>query len=335
MGICKREIIMKNKLVGILICMLLILTVLPISGSVLIEKTLNPTPILNKLYVGGSGPNNFSSIQSAIDFANNGNTIYVYNDSSPYYENLLIDKPIILFGEDMNTTIIHGISKNRNVIFITSNLVKISGFTIQHSSGLHYAGIWLDNSDFCTIRNNIVTSNFNYGVVLNGSSFNNIYENQIMQNNHGIVGGGFEKPSNYNIIKYNNISANNNNGIGFAWSKRNILYKNIISDNGKGIQLHYTHKNIIYKNLISNNSYIALHSIESRQNNIFCNNIQNNAEDVYFRIMNPFKNNRFLRNYWNGPLFHPKLIYGELQRPGKDSKWVEIDWLPALEPYDI
>ena len=32
----------------------------------------------NILYVGGSGPNNYTSIQSAINDASNGYTIYVY-----------------------------------------------------------------------------------------------------------------------------------------------------------------------------------------------------------------------------------------------------------------
>ncbi|RLF42667.1 MAG: hypothetical protein DRN17_07450, partial [Thermoplasmata archaeon] len=40
----------------------------------------------NTLYVGGSGEGNYSSIQDAVDNASNGDTIYVYDDSSPYYE---------------------------------------------------------------------------------------------------------------------------------------------------------------------------------------------------------------------------------------------------------
>jgi len=38
------------------------------------------------LYVGGSGPNNYTSIQDAINDASDGDTIYVYDDSSPYHE---------------------------------------------------------------------------------------------------------------------------------------------------------------------------------------------------------------------------------------------------------
>ena len=62
----------------------------------------------NTLYVGGSGPNNYSSIQSAVNDANPGDTVFVYNGT--YYETVYIDKnDITLLGEDKNITIIDGI----------------------------------------------------------------------------------------------------------------------------------------------------------------------------------------------------------------------------------
>jgi len=33
----------------------------------------------NTLYVGGSGPNNYTKIQDAIDNASNGDTVFVYS----------------------------------------------------------------------------------------------------------------------------------------------------------------------------------------------------------------------------------------------------------------
>ena len=84
------------------------------------------------LYVGGSGEGNYSRIQDAIDNASNGDTVFVYDDSSPYYEyNITITKSINLFGEDKNTTIIEGEEKY-DLITIVHDGVIISGFSIKN-----------------------------------------------------------------------------------------------------------------------------------------------------------------------------------------------------------
>jgi len=72
------------------------------------EKTQS-TSRGNWLYVGGSGPGNYTRIQDAIDNASDwGDTVFVYDDSSPYYEFLIINKSISLIGENKDTTIIKG-----------------------------------------------------------------------------------------------------------------------------------------------------------------------------------------------------------------------------------
>ncbi|HDN50977.1 MAG TPA: hypothetical protein ENG06_04290, partial [Thermoplasmatales archaeon] len=43
----------------------------------------------NTWYVGGSGPNNYTKIQDAIDNASDGDTVFVFNGI--YYENVLIN----------------------------------------------------------------------------------------------------------------------------------------------------------------------------------------------------------------------------------------------------
>ena len=53
----------------------------------------------NVLHVGGNGPGNYTSIQKAIDNSFDGYTIIVYEKSSPYKENIVIDKSITLLGE--------------------------------------------------------------------------------------------------------------------------------------------------------------------------------------------------------------------------------------------
>ncbi|HEB37545.1 MAG TPA: hypothetical protein ENI14_02660, partial [Thermoplasmatales archaeon] len=86
----------------------------------------------NTLYVGGSGPNNYTRIQDAIDDANDGDTIFVYNGT--YYEHhIIIDKKIYLLGENKNSTIINVVGKHQGVqIFCDDVIVK--GFTIRNNS---------------------------------------------------------------------------------------------------------------------------------------------------------------------------------------------------------
>ena len=63
------------------------------------------------LYVGGSGPGNYTKIQDAIDDASDGDTVFVF--SGIYNEFLSIDKSIQLIGEDKNTSIINANIKFR------------------------------------------------------------------------------------------------------------------------------------------------------------------------------------------------------------------------------
>ena len=81
------------------------------------------------LYVGGSGPGNYSRIQDAVDNASSGDTVFVYDDSSPYYESITINAGISLRGEHRNTTSIEG--GNRAISIFTDG-VNVSGFRISN-----------------------------------------------------------------------------------------------------------------------------------------------------------------------------------------------------------
>ena len=95
------------------------------------EQSIQSLSSGKTLYVGGSGPGNYTKIQDAIDEASDGDTVFVYDDSSPYYEKLVVDKSINLIGEDKYTTIIDG--RNSGVVVqITADRVNISEFEIQN-----------------------------------------------------------------------------------------------------------------------------------------------------------------------------------------------------------
>jgi len=133
------------------------------------------------LYVGGIGPNNYTKIQDAIDNASEKDFVFVYNDSSPYLENLIVNKTIYLIGEDKDSTVIDG-KKISSVVNISANEVTVSGFTIQNSG------------------NNI----FDHVGIMISSSKNKIIGNIICYNEDGI----FIKNTVFNLISFNIIKWN-------------------------------------------------------------------------------------------------------------------------------
>ena len=109
------------------------------------------------LYVGGSGPDNYTSIQDAINDASDGDTVYVYDDSSPYYEHIVINKKINLKGENRDTTTIIG-PGGFYVVLIVNDYVKMSGFSIIcNVSTILCVGIQIF-SNYTTINDNYITN---------------------------------------------------------------------------------------------------------------------------------------------------------------------------------
>jgi parallel beta-helix repeat protein len=96
------------------------------------RDTRKPSPTLggNWLYVGGSGPGNYTTIQSAINAANTGDTVFVY--SGTYYGHVNINKTINLIGEEKNSTVIIGYVAY--TLSFNSDWVNMNGFTIQNGA---------------------------------------------------------------------------------------------------------------------------------------------------------------------------------------------------------
>ena len=262
------------------------------SNGILLEKSSDVFINGNTFYVGGTGPGNYTTIQEAINDANPDDTIYVYNESSPYYENIVIDKSIQLIGEDRNTTVIDG-NEIAPVIKVTADNTFINKFTIQ-KSGYFDSGI-LINSDYNIIVDNLVKDNC-YGFFLNNSTrYNSISFNTIIGNNES---GILLKDTSYNTIVENEISNNfwaiyalkssNNNiskniiknsnwsGIQFRESYDNFVSENDILTNDVGIDLDDSNTTIISHNVIMNNSAPAIRIDGSYYNNIKENIIRNN-----------------------------------------------------------
>lgn len=216
-------------------------------GSLTIFSTIGTCEKINgtTLYVGGTGEGNYSYIQDAINASSDGDTIFVY--SGGHFENILINKSIELIGENKNTTIING-SGYGDVLYISADYVKISGFNIQNSG--YDAGIDI-HSNYNSITNNIITNNTYAGIYLQNSDNNDINDNIISYNDEiGIV---LMHSSNNNTISGNTIS-NNPSGMKLHDANNNTFYENTIQNNIIGMDLWFTNNdNIIYHNNFINN----------------------------------------------------------------------------------
>jgi len=301
---------MQRNIIVVTIVLLFGVSVTPsITGAFTEEKSNLYVSYGVILYVGGSGPNNYTKIQDAINDTNNGDSVYVYQGT--YYEYIIINRSINLIGEDKNITIIDSNAKHDTIyIGFPADNVNITGFTIQNSGNFSSGGAYCDagieiHSDYNSIQNNIISNHPLYGIRLWGSKGNN--------------------------ISYNSISSCNRSGINFLAGPSNTISHNLIYDNDVGISaLGSTNakENLLsYNTFFRNRKGLAMYDSGSR---IFCNNFMDNID---FNAMSHFNfwqmkpsRNIWESNYWDDwQGFGPKWIGGFLG--------FNFDWSPVKEPY--
>lgn len=215
----------------------------------------------NILHVDQAGNGDFLTIQSAINESAIYDTIYVHNGL--YYENIFIDKPITLKGEDTSETVIDG-SQHQSVITILSDNVSISGLTIRHSGRVNDAGIKVDSSDHVSIMDCNIYSNI-YGIYLYRSSDNTVSQCYIRNNFYGIL---IQSVSRSNTVTYCQINDNSNTGISICCSSaQNVIHNCDFTSNNKfGIDVSVGYNTIYLNNFIDNGMDNGLNARSKQEN---------------------------------------------------------------------
>jgi parallel beta-helix repeat protein len=252
--------------VGITI-LLLMLTVVPFIESLEIKKPNIQISNGNILYVGGTGEGNFTIIQDAIDNASDDDTVFVYDDSSPYYENILINKSIKLVGEEKLTTCIDA-KENGTVVEINADNVSVKDFSIQHSGREYNAGVNLFGNN-CNISDNIIINN-HYGIGIHSTNNTMIHGNKIKDNNRDGIQIYY---TNNSTIQHNIISRIDSLTIGIhsVYCNNITICNNMVNKTYHGIYISATTNSTIDANCVTGCHFKAI-MLANAPDNIIKNN---------------------------------------------------------------
>jgi len=225
-------------------------------------------------------PEDYSTIQEAIDNTAEGDTVFVKNGVYQVDENtsIVISKTLSLIGEDPANTMILGAfsmyPKNIAIRLAAPN-ITISGFTITNCrvaiAIVNYYGEPYPSG--CKIINNNIVNNSEgirpqkNDVLISG--------NNITKNQGGITGYNTENV----IIAGNNITENGY-GINIGICRNITIIENQISGNTGGLNLYYYGPHFVYNNNITNNTWGIRFAEGCGNATVYGNNITQNDVGV-------------------------------------------------------
>lgn len=242
-------------------------------------------------------PQDYGTIQEAINAANPGDTIEVA--AGEYPEHVLVNKSVTLKG-DNRASIIVGDGSTK-IIEVNVGNVEITGFTIQDGGGWWkgiYVESWPGPLTGINITNNAIINthegvflsycigaiissntidNTYYGIRLHGSDENTIMNNKINRSRY--YGINLYSGSENNEITSNEIT-NGKYGILHEYSDSNTLELNTIASNAEyGIRLSYSSNTLVRGNNIESNKY-GVYLWDSGGNDFYYNNFIDNTYQV-------------------------------------------------------
>jgi parallel beta-helix repeat protein len=194
-------------------------------------------------------PDNYPTIQAAINTADNGDAIFVRNGT--YLENVVVNKTLYLIGEDRDNTIIDA-ERVGSPLTVIANNVSVEGLTLTNAAaGYGNAGIVLD-ANFCQVSNNMISNCLDRGILVPDNQSHDSFTNDIMTNNT-FWGIELHIGDKNNFIAYNNIYENGW-GIGVCGgSDNNAIVGNTVENVSRyGIYLSSTSNNVVVGNTVEN-----------------------------------------------------------------------------------
>jgi nitrous oxidase accessory protein len=205
-------------------------------------------------------PDDYATIQEAVDNASYNNVILVKNGE--YSGSVVINKSVTLVGEDIEKSIILGDwSLNGTVVLVLHDEVFVENLTMKavYNSGTSGRGVHLLDVNNCQVSNCVFQCGI--GVWLYESN------NNVVKNNK-ISGAGISLPTNAGVklqhSTNNTIDKNTINGYVYGYgifldiSSENDLIENQISNNYYEVFIKESNRNSINENVISTSTSIFI-----------------------------------------------------------------------------
>ncbi len=286
-------------------------------GSIIPSMVAERPVLIETIYVDddntdgpwdGTQDHPYQRIQDGVDATGNGDTVFVY--SGIYYENLVVDKSIILQGEDKNTTILDA-QKDGTPIRIIADECLISDFTILNCEGLinqdwEDAVVKIDKCNNVIIKDNILNAGdvqlptyLHYSAIeLNGCTHCEIINNYITQDKPETftIGIALHDNSSNNIILGNNVSQFNF-GFHVGWNgnnRDNTISENHFHHNCFGTYVENGYNEII-NNIVEYNTEVGINIQNGYHYTISGNIVQFNGAGKKFHcgieLMGDLSNN--------------------------------------------
>jgi parallel beta-helix repeat protein len=268
-------------------------------------------------------PGDFATIQGAINNATSGDTVLVSNGT--YKEQVIINKPIDVIGQNRSNTIIDAGGAGY-VVQIKSSNATLSGFTLQNTSrdlSIAWGGIWLNGFPTpvsnVTIANCTVTNSL-YAIWFNNAMNNTLSQNDFVSNSYdfGFLSGATPahlvqdidtsnkvngKPI-YWLIKQHNqtINTHTNAGMVAAINCTGITVKDLaLEHNGCSVLFVNTNSSVV-QNVTVSNSDVGVNLLYSSNNTVRDNTVSNCSHygiALTYSNSNIISNNDALLCSWN------------------------------------
>ncbi len=257
-------------------------------------------------------PLDFPTIQEAINNATDGDQVFVFNGT--YHENVVLNKTIMLVGEDRAITTIDG-SGGSSGIYVSSNDVSITGFTIRNSSSIVEVfsagncnltgntltggslGIYVVKATGASVTSNDI-SKTQVGVRLEACS-NSLIEGNNVTDNQDI--GVYVMNSSETVVSSNFLARNINQGVLLNYSRGNTVEENSVANSGAGVRLRYSDGNAVFDNNVTYDAAEGLSFYYSVNNLVNGNIITHNGFGVKLSYSgnNTLRNNTIASNKYN------------------------------------